>query len=83
MEGLLIIAVIIVPVTVALIGIVYIISMITDSKKAYKKGYIEAINDLYNKGVPKYILDKCANGEVRWTENYEKKTYEELQEGDL
>ena len=66
-----------------LIGIGYAIGIMMNNKEAYKRGYIEAINDLYNKGVPKYILDKCDNGEVRWTANYEKKTYEELQEGDL
>lgn len=78
MELLLLIGIMIVPMAMG-----YVVGRITDSKKAYKKGYIEAINDLYNQGVPKYILAKCDNGEVRWTANYEKKTYEELQEGDL
>lgn len=67
---------------IMLIGIGYFVGRTTEDKEIYKKGYTEAINDLYNKNTPKYILDKCPNGEVRWRENYEQKTYEELQEGD-
>lgn len=60
----------------------YIIGRSSSNKEEYKRGYINAINDLYNKSVPEYILDKCDNGEVRWRENHERKTYAELQEGD-
>lgn len=61
----------------------YALGLYSDSKKFYKLGYTEAINDLYNKSVPKYILKTQDNGEVHWVENNERKTYEELQEGDL
>ena len=60
----------------------YIAGITSDSKRGYKLGYTEAINDLYNKSVPKYILKTQDNGEVHWVENHERKTYEELKEGD-
>lgn len=65
--------VILIGIALFILGSGYAIGMTHSNSEAYKQGYIKAINDLYNKSVPEYILEAQANREVLWVKNQEEK----------